>query len=467
MLPIINYLKDNYNAELKVLLRNENMLEERNICDKNRIDYIIFKRQTNSPSNPKNNNQNLNKNNPKKNNFHYNIIRKFIIGIRSANIIDKVYRIFFRIKVIFKEQSLIYQNAYKLLMNERPSAILVINDIRIDLELFVLKIASILKIPTIQIGWSYTLSVPQAIQLQLNREKNGIILKNNDWKIRLFKYLIPDLYGEMGNERILFNDPLKILVSKYFGLRTSSPKNRGKNIDALTVTSDSQKNIYLNRGINEKKITVTGAPTNDELVYLRKNKNKIRTELSSNLKIKKTEIIILVVSSPLGFLNRNENQNTIDIIVMLLKISPEIQVLFKPHPAEDINDFEYLKTISNRVTVTNSYSVRQLAILSHLFITIASSSIIDAIGLNVPVVVYDFTNMNYIDRFPYTKAVKRSFNLDSLENTAKDILYNVDARKKIIKVQRNRIKPFAIFDGQCTQRTASLIQNYINYRSLN
>ena len=203
------------------------------------------------------------------------------------------------------------------------------------------------------------------------------------------------------------------------------------------------------------------------MVYLRKNKNKIRTGLLSAFKIKKTEIIILIVSSPLGFVNRNENQNTIDIIVMLLNISPEIHVFFKPHPAEDINDFEYLKNISNRVTVTNSYSVRQLAVFSRLFITIASSSIIDAIGLNVPVVVYDFTNMNYIDRFAYTKAVKRAFNLDSLENTAKDILYNVDARKKIIKVQQNRIKPFAILDGQCTQRTASLIHNYINYRSLN
>ena len=155
------------------------MLEERNICDKNKIDYIIFKRQTNSLSNPKNNNQNPNKNNPKKNNFYYKIIRKFIIGIRSANIIDKAYKIFFRIKVIFKEQSLIYQNAYKLLMIERPSAILVINDIRIDLELFLLKIAKILRIPTIQIGWSYTLSVPHATQLQLNRERNGIITKND------------------------------------------------------------------------------------------------------------------------------------------------------------------------------------------------------------------------------------------------------------------------------------------------
>ena len=169
--------------------------------------------------------------------------------------------------------------------------------------------------------------------------------KNDDWKIRIFKYLIPDLHGEIGNERILFNDPLTILVSKYFGLRTSSPKNRGKNIDALTVTSDSQKNIYLNRGINEKKITVTGAPINDELVYLMKNKNKVRTELLSNLKIKKTEIIILIVSSPLGYVNKNEDQNTIDIIMMLLNISPDIQVLFKPHPAEDINDFEYLKKI--------------------------------------------------------------------------------------------------------------------------
>ena len=244
MLPIINYLKDNYNTELKVLLRNENMLEERNICDKNKIDYIIFKRQTNSLSNPKNNNQNPNKNNPKKNNFYYKMIRKFIICMRTSDTIDKVYKIFFRIKVIFKDQSLIYQNAYKLLMIERPSAILVINDIRIDLELFILKIANILRIPTIQIGWSATLSVPQAVQLQLNREKNGIILKNDDWKIRIFKYLIPDLHGEIGNERILFNDPLTILVSKYFGLRTSSPKNRGKNIDALTVTSDSQK-IYI------------------------------------------------------------------------------------------------------------------------------------------------------------------------------------------------------------------------------
>ena len=57
---------------------------------------------------------------------------------------------------------------------------------------------------------------------------------------------------ENRNESILFNDPLKILVSKYFGLRTSSPKNRGKNIDVLTVTSDNQKNMYLNRGIHEK-----------------------------------------------------------------------------------------------------------------------------------------------------------------------------------------------------------------------
>ena len=197
------------------------MLEEREICKTNKIDYIIFKRKISSISNPENNKQNPNKDYQNKKNIYHSIIRKFKIHIKSFSAIYKVYKILFRIKKTFKEQSLIYQSAYKLLMIERPSAILVTNDIRIDLELFFIKIANLIGIPTIQIGCSYTLSVAQATQLQFHRERNGIIKKYNDWQIKVFKYLIPDLYGEIENERTLFNDPLTILVTKYFGLRTS------------------------------------------------------------------------------------------------------------------------------------------------------------------------------------------------------------------------------------------------------
>ena len=39
ILPIINYLKRNYDTDCKVILRNNNMLKEREICEKNNIEF--------------------------------------------------------------------------------------------------------------------------------------------------------------------------------------------------------------------------------------------------------------------------------------------------------------------------------------------------------------------------------------------------------------------------------------------
>ena len=96
------------------------------------------------------------------------------------------------------------------------------------------------------------------------------------------------------------------------------------------------------------------------------------------------------------------------------------------------------------------------------YTTIASSSLIEAVALDIPVVIYDFSQMNYIDRYTYTRSVKRVFNLESMKIAVKDILLNVDVRKKTIKIQRHRIKPFAILDGKCTERNASVIMSYLS-----
>ena len=433
---------------------------EKEICEKNYIEFIYFRHQKNKSA-PRRNINNIkvigNRTNGK--NKLINSCKKLL---RSINVLDILYKTVYRLKKELDQQSLTYQNAYKLLKREQPSAILVTNDIRIDLEIFLLKVAKHLHIPTIQIGWSWTQSNSQYTQLQLHRESHGVIKKNDQWKVNLCKYLIPDIYGEIDNKRILFNDPFVILVSKYFGLKSSSPINKGKNVDGITVPSNFQKNVYLNRAINREKIFLTGDPSNDKLIHLRKEKYKIKGRLLSALDIKESKTIVFIASSPLGYVSNKRNQTTIDIIKMLLSLSLEIQVVFKPHPAEDIISFEYLKNISDRVTVTDNFSVSELAISSHLFITIASSSLIEAVALDIPVVIYDFTKINYIDRYTYTRSVKRVFNLESMKIAVKNILLNVDVRKKTIKMQRHRIKPFAILDGKCTERNASVIMSYLS-----
>jgi len=434
---------------------------EKEICEKYKLDYIYFN-STLIKSNIPINTKNYHKKNVSQTNTKNKIVNRVISFIRSITVLDNIYKIVYRFKKIYEQQILTYQTAYELLRHEQPSIIIVTNDTKIDLELFLLKIAKCNGIPTIQIGWSWIQTIPQYTQLQLHRESHGIIKKNNQWIVNLFKYLIPDIYGEIDNKQILFNDPIVILVSKYFGLKSSSPVNTGKNVDGITVPSNFQKNVYLNRAINREKIFLTGDPSNDTLIHVRKEQNKIKSRLLSALDIKESKTIVFIASSPPGYVSNKRNQTTIDIIKMLLSLSSEIQVVFKPHPAEDIISFEYLKNISDRVTVTDNFSVSELTISCHLFITIASSSLIEAVALDIPVVIYDFSQMNYIDRYTYTRSVKRVFNLESMKIAVKDILLNVDVRKKTIKIQRHRIKPFAILDGKCTERNASVIMSYLS-----
>ena len=433
------------------------MLKEREICEKNNIEFIYFRRQKIN-SDPRRNINNM-KVIGNRTNGENKIIRLYINFLRSFDLLDKLYKTAYRFKKELDQQKLTFQNAYDLIKHEKPDIIIVMNDIRIDLEIFLLKVAKRLNIPTIQIGWSWTHPIRRNAQFQLHRENHGIVQRKPEWLIMFCKYFIPDIYTEFNNKRVLFNDPLIILVSKFFRVKSASPYNKGRNVDVVTATSNAQRKVYLSLGINGSRIKLTGDPSNDRLISLKMTKNNIKNGLLSELGFDKSELLVTIASAPFGFISSEQNKTTVEIIMMLLTLSPNLKVIFKPHPQENNIDFGYINKISKSVTIANNYAVEDLTAASQLFLTVASSSMISAVALDIPVILYDFTQINYIDRYQYTRSVKRVFNLESLKIAVKDILFNVDERKKTIEMQRNRIKPFAILDGKCIQRNASVIIN--------
>jgi hypothetical protein len=234
--------------------------------------------------------------------------------------------------------------------------------------------------------------------------------------------------------------------------------------DNIIVWSDFQKQFLIsNYKINSDRIFALGSPRHDLL-----NKNKEIDKKVGNFQV-------LIAPTPItqlqGFDTSDIHEKYENVIIKLCKIFESyenLKIIFKMHPSQSGHNNELVKIIqkySKKISIYLLNPVSELIQKSDLVITITpegwapSTIILESMVLEKPVMNIVLDEKMY--QFEYIKKnaiISVPFTMD-LQNEIKQLLFDKELRKSLVKNSKIFIKEFLKNSGSASKEIGSLIRS--------
>jgi len=234
--------------------------------------------------------------------------------------------------------------------------------------------------------------------------------------------------------------------------------------DDIIVWSDFQKQFLIsNYKINSDRIFALGSPRHDLL-----NKNKEIDKKVGNFQV-------LIAPTPItqlqGFDTSDIHEKYENVIIKLCKIFENyenVKIIFKMHPSQSGHNNELVKIIqkySKKISIYLLNPVSELIQKSDLVITITpegwapSTIILESMILEKPVMNIVLDEKMY--QFEYIKKnaiISVPFTMD-LQNEIKQLLFDKELRKSLVKNSKIFIKEFLKNSGSASKEIGSLIRS--------
>jgi hypothetical protein len=234
--------------------------------------------------------------------------------------------------------------------------------------------------------------------------------------------------------------------------------------DNIIVWSDFQKQFLIsNYKINSDRIFALGSPRHDLL-----NKNKENDKKEGNFQV-------LIAPTPItqlqGFDTSDIHEKYENVIIKLCKIFENyenVKIIFKMHPSQSGHNNELVKIIqkySKKISIYLLNPVSELIQKSDLVITITpegwapSTIILESMILEKPVMNIVLDEKMY--QFEYIKKnaiISVPFTID-LQNEIKQLLFDKELRKSLVKNSKIFIKEFLKNSGSASKEIGSLIRS--------
>ncbi|ASQ46423.1 hypothetical protein [Legionella clemsonensis] len=258
---------------------------------------------------------------------------------------------------------------------------------------------------------------------------------------------------------ILLN-PHFILALEELNLSVQNPWTvHGGAATKITVESQAMYDHYLNEGIIENKLCLTGTPYCD---YLRAeiDSNKLYKEaFLSSKKIHKEKTSVLICWPPSYHAERANlceyatyeelTKSVLDELTKLINVSITLSV----HPAVQREFMELLKNFN--VRISTDYILSELP-KHDIYISCYSSTIRWAIAVAKPVINYDFYKFRLRD-YQGVPGVLNVETASAFQQTVNKLITDEDYYHKIALSQKAQAERWGLLDGLNFKRIYSLI----------
>jgi hypothetical protein len=342
----------------------------------------------------------------------------------------------------------------------RPSALVVSEDgISGDLRLIAAAKLSGLKVLDVPYGYGFDREIEIALE---TKARDGWLetFQSTDWKI--LRWLLQKWVRKHGRYRgVTILPPAHILALESLGIGLRDPWSiHGGDSDWLCAESSIAKARYIERGIPERKIRLTGSPYCDQLLQAARERPEVFSSLRKPQMINPQGPMRLLVSWPPSYHSDRGEYNeypsyeimTQDIMSFLQSL-PHTTLTVSLHPATDDNVKVLLRDLG--VPVSDEYVI-DLIPQHDVFITYFSSTIRWALAAGKPVVNYDAYG-----------AQLQTFNAPGFVNarTADDFKRQIagltsDRQRfyDLAKQQCHQAPEWGLLDGKCSERICGLIR---------
>lgn len=157
------------------------------------------------------------------------------------------------------------------------------------------------------------------------------------------------------------------------------------NPTAFAVLCEKAKNNIVSRGIDERKVFITGHPSFDDLNKVTADEGR---EALSGFRTNDDDIIVTFMSQPLP-----TREKTLKALVNQLKEKNNYRLIIKLHPNEDgLIQNEILKELRYNALVIKTPSAATIALASDVVITMTSTTGLEAAYLKRPIITLGLNN---------------------------------------------------------------------------
>ncbi|MFW9973450.1 MAG: CDP-glycerol glycerophosphotransferase family protein [Candidatus Odinarchaeota archaeon] len=243
-------------------------------------------------------------------------------------------------------------------------------------------------------------------------------------------------------------------------------------VDKVALEGEWVKQVLIKMGQDISKLEVTGQPAYD---LLKEEYTKIdKTAIRSKFNIDTNNIIVLYTSQPLmeglgvdnSFIPQDissSHKEEIREICLSLYDRKDILLLIKPHPNES-DDLHYQVVnevkAKNIKVVSRKANIHELISISDILITRHSTTGLEAIVLDKPVIIVDI--LGDVDSFPYVdyNSALGVYKRENIWPAVKSIFENKQVNDTLKEGRARFIRDFAYqIDGKSSQRIVALINN--------
>jgi hypothetical protein len=242
-----------------------------------------------------------------------------------------------------------------------------------------------------------------------------------------------------------------------------------KGCTKISVEGDFLKELLIKQGISREKIVVTGQPRYD-LIY--KKKRSEGQFIKNLLLIKKKKKIVLYLPNALYqhlMCSKETYYNMHYDTIKTCQQLPDVHIIVKPHPEETVEYYqEIINEAKSNALVYNGTDLYGIIKLADLVITGISTTIMQSLLLDKPVVMIDIKETSYFptehEYIPYvTNGVAFGiYHGKDYDPVIKDALYNLEKRKNLANNRKEFMYHHAYLqDGKASERVADLILSMI------
>ncbi len=228
--------------------------------------------------------------------------------------------------------------------------------------------------------------------------------------------------------------------------------------DKVAVYGKESKDILVKRAkFAEKDVIISGQPRYDILARASEVFDREETFRKLDLELGKK---LLVWTTNTRILSTQENQRDINIVYRVIKLlDNDIQLVVKLHPIENQKAPLFRKGKSFRPIIVGGVTITpRLLSAADIVLSLASTTVQEAIMLNKPVIVMDFGGKLASSPYIESGAAIAVYEEDSLIAAIKDILYDEEVQRKLGDARKRFVHEHGYLqNGQASKTVADLI----------
>jgi hypothetical protein len=228
-------------------------------------------------------------------------------------------------------------------------------------------------------------------------------------------------------------------------------------VDEIAVTGKFAEDILIKCGVDKNRLTVTGRPTYDAMVRAEEHFDK--DNICNKLGLNPEKKIAVFTTQPLS---PWESEAMVYAICKAVKEFSGLQFVVKVHPSElDLSIYQRVTgDIGVDALITRDANIYEVLYVSDIVITGFSTTALDAMILDKPVITVNLTGLEDPLPFAESGAAVGVYEEKDLIPAIKRGLYEEDAGEKLREAREKFVHEHSYKkDGKSTERVVKLIEN--------